>query len=220
MSLEDLGNPAGQSGGPAVVSDARRLRALTHPVRLALIGKLVMHGPLTATEAGELIGESPTTCSFHFRQLAKYGYVEEAGGGKGRARPWRMTTIGLNVTAAEDPESRLAAGELLRMVREPQLAAYLTWLQVQSSYPRRWQEASSDSAFVFYLTIEEMERLTSELNEKLMTLFEERMADPSQRPAGSVPVRLLLLSHPTAHPEADDPKADRPPAAAGQDDSG
>jgi len=61
------------------VSDARRLRALTHPVRLALIGKLVLHGPLTAAAASELIGEPPSTCSFHFRQLAKYVVVEEAG---------------------------------------------------------------------------------------------------------------------------------------------
>jgi predicted transcriptional regulator len=88
-----------------VVSDARRLRALTHPVRLALIGKLVMHGPLTAAAASELIGEPPSTCSFHFRQLAKYGVVEEAGGAKGRAKPWRMTTTGFSVTAADDPES-------------------------------------------------------------------------------------------------------------------
>jgi hypothetical protein len=38
----------------------------------------------------------------------------------------------------------------------------------------------------------------------LMPLFEKRMADPSQRPAGSVPVQLLLLSHPLAYPEAAD----------------
>src|ERR1700734_3534921 len=80
---------------PETVSDARRLRALTHPVRIALIGKLVLHGPLTATEAGELIGESPTTCSFHFRQLAKYGFVEEADAGPGRLRPWKLASVGM-----------------------------------------------------------------------------------------------------------------------------
>ena len=90
MSLED--NPAsglGPSQGLREVSDARTFRALGHPVRLALLETLVIEGPLTATEAAEQIGESPTTCSFHLRQLARYGFVEEAGGGKGRARPWR-----------------------------------------------------------------------------------------------------------------------------------
>jgi Helix-turn-helix domain len=205
MSLEDCETAERRPVGPSQVSDARRLRALTHPVRIALIGSLVMHGPLTATAAGELIGESPTTCSFQFRQLAKYGYVEEAGGGKGRARPWRMTTTGLSVNAADDPESRLAEDALLTMVRERQVAEYLTWLQTRASYPRRWQDASADGAYVFYLTVEEMERLTSELSGKLLALFEERMSDPSRRPAGSVPVQMLLVSHPTAYPEDGEP---------------
>src|SRR4051794_41396768 len=71
------------------VTDASTLRALSHPVRIQLMEALGMHGTMTATQVGELIGESPTTCSFHLRQLARYGFVEEAGGGKGRARPWR-----------------------------------------------------------------------------------------------------------------------------------
>src|ERR1700690_1369550 len=92
------------------VDDASTLRALTHPIRLQLIELLKVAGPLTATEAGERIGESPTTCSFHLRQLAKYGFVEEAGGGRGRARPWRITSIGFQLAGAhDDPETEVAA---------------------------------------------------------------------------------------------------------------
>jgi Helix-turn-helix domain len=188
------------------VSDARRLRALTHPVRLALIGKLVLHGPLTAAAASELIGEPPLTCSFHFRQLAKYGVVEEAGGGKGRAKPWRMTTAGFSVTAADDPESKVAEDALHRMLREQQIDDYRTWLNTRSTYPQRWQGAGDDSAYVIHLTVEELEQLTTDLTSILMPLFLQRMADPSKRPAGSVPVRVLLLSHPTAHPEPGEPE--------------
>ena len=177
-------------------------------MRIALIEKLGLHGPMTATEAGELIGESPTTCSFHLRQLAKYGFVEEAGGGKGRARPWRMTTIGLSVTAREDPESQLAEDALVRMFRERQLERYRTWLQTRASYPRRWRDASGDSAFVFYLTVEELDQLNKGLSAMLMPLFRERRADPSKRPASSVPVELLLFSYPIAHPAAGDAEAD------------
>jgi predicted ArsR family transcriptional regulator len=153
-------------------------------VRLALNGKLVFHGPLTAAEASELIGEPPSTCSFHFRQLAKYGVVEEAGGGKGRAKPWRMTTTGFSVTAAEDPESQIAEDALHRMVREQQIERYRTWLHTTAGYPRRWRDAADDSAYVFHLTIEELEQLTRDLTAILMPLFRERMADPSKRPAG------------------------------------
>ena len=45
------------------ITDARTLRALSHPVRLALIEELTIGGAMTATELGERIGESPTTCS-------------------------------------------------------------------------------------------------------------------------------------------------------------
>jgi predicted transcriptional regulator len=201
VSLDDHDQAAQPPAEPEVLSDARRLRALTHPVRLALLRQLMLNGPLTATEAGELIGESPTTCSFHFRQLAKYGVVEEAGGGKGRARPWRMTTTGLSVTPREDPASQLAADALLRMVRQRQIEWYWTWLNTRSTYPRRWQDAAEDSEYVFHLTVEELEQLGKDLTAILMPLFEKRMADPSKRPPGSVPVQLLLLSHPVEYPE-------------------
>jgi DNA-binding transcriptional ArsR family regulator len=211
MSPDDQDPPGMPVEEPPTLSDARRLRALTHPVRIALIGKLVLHGPLTAAEASELIDEPPSTCSFHFRQLAKYGVVEEAGGGKGRAKPWRMTTTGLSVTARDDPASQLAENALVRMVRERQFERYRTWLQTRAGYPPRWREAGEDSEYVFYLTVEELEQLSSELTAILMPLFEKRMADPSKRPPGSVPVQLLLLSHPIAYPEADRAEAEEPP---------
>ena len=122
------------------------MRALAHPVRIALLEELVLGGALTATEIGERIGESPTTCSFHLRQLAKYGFVEEAGGGKGRARPWRLTSIGMSLPAThDDPETEIAAGALTRLVRERQLDRYRTWVEKRSAYPRPWQDAAGDS---------------------------------------------------------------------------
>jgi hypothetical protein len=213
MSLDDQELPGESFAEAQTVSDARRLRALTHPVRLALIGKLMLHGPLTAAAASELIGEPPSTCSFHFRQLAKYGVVEEAGGGKGRAKPWRMTTTGLSVTAREDPESQLAEEALRRMVRQQQIERYWAWLNTRSGYPRRWQDAAEDSEYVIHLTVDELEQLGKDLTAILMPLFEKRMADPAKRPPGSVPVQLLLLSHPIAYPEGGE-------AEAGHEDKG
>ncbi|HVI18641.1 MAG TPA: helix-turn-helix domain-containing protein, partial [Gaiellales bacterium] len=59
------------------LTDPRALRALAHPTRLRLVGLLRREGPLTATQAGALIDEVPASASFHLRQLAKYGLVEE-----------------------------------------------------------------------------------------------------------------------------------------------
>jgi predicted ArsR family transcriptional regulator len=179
------------------------MRALAHPVRIALLEALFFGGAMTATQVGERIGESPTTCSFHLRQLAKYGFVEEAGGGKGRARPWRLTTIGFSLTEPDDQESQLAATALVTLIRERQLGRYRTWLETSASYPRRWREAAGDSEYIFYLTVEELERLNKDLSGMLQPLFRERMADPANRPVGSVPVELLLFSYPIAFPAAD-----------------
>ena len=99
--------------GARELTDPRTMRALAHPVRLALLEALIHHGQLTATEAAEHVGESPSNCSFHLRQLAKYGFVEEAEGGAGRRRPWRAVTIGTRFTDVhEDTETALAAGAL------------------------------------------------------------------------------------------------------------
>ena len=94
-------------------TDARAMRALAHPLRIALLEALVHTGTLTATQASELLGESPANCAFHLRTLGKYGYVVEAGGGKGRERPWRRADTALHITTEqEDPGAAVAAEEL------------------------------------------------------------------------------------------------------------
>ena len=60
---------------PRNLDDARTLRALAHPLRVELMDQLTFRGPLTATQCAELVGESPSSCSFHLRTLAKYGFT-------------------------------------------------------------------------------------------------------------------------------------------------
>jgi DNA-binding transcriptional ArsR family regulator len=191
------------SHGLREVSDARTFRALGHPVRLALLETLVIEGPLTATEAAERIGESPTTCSFHLRQLARYGFVEEAGGGKGRARPWRLSTIGMqSANVHDDPETEIAAAALAGLMRERQLERYRTWLDTRGSYPREWRIAANEGDYLFWLTPEELAELNRELAEMLIPRARERLSEPGARPAGALPVELLLFTYPVAPPPA------------------
>jgi predicted ArsR family transcriptional regulator len=180
------------------VSDARTLRALAHPVRVALIEELTVHGAMTATELGERIGETPTTCSFHLRQLAKYGFVEEAGGGKGRARPWRMTSIGMDISG-EDTEAQIASDAVARVFRERSFARYQEWQRTKAAYPRGWRKAAADSEFAFYATAEELHQLIDEVQALLMR-FHDRLEDPSKRPPGSLPVETMLMSYPIEPP--------------------
>ena len=84
------------------ISDPKAIRALAHPLRLDLLDLLVATGPATAARCGRILGESQASCSFHLRQLAKYGFVEDAGPGSDRReRLWRMP----------DPRIRLPGGD-------------------------------------------------------------------------------------------------------------
>src|ERR1700691_1328473 len=91
------------------LSDPRALRAYAHPPRMALVALLRRDGPQTATQAAAAIGESVASCSFHLRQMAKYGLVELAGGGRGREKPWRATAMFTDVDPADVSDPAVAA---------------------------------------------------------------------------------------------------------------
>jgi predicted transcriptional regulator len=185
---------------PRRISDADTLRALAHPTRIALLETLVIRGAMTATEASEHVGESPSSCSFHLRQLQRFGFVEEAGGGHGRSRPWRMTELGLNFSTEEgDTATRIAARALYQLVRGRQLERYSLWQETRGSYPAAWREAALDSQSLAWMTPEELQALGERLMAEIPGLY-ERIEDPSARPAGALPVELLLLGHPIAPP--------------------
>jgi len=84
------------NAGQLELTDPAVMRALAHPLRWAILENLLHAGTLSATQAGVLLGETPANCAFHLRTLARYGLVEEAGGGKGRERPWRRVNRGFN----------------------------------------------------------------------------------------------------------------------------
>jgi DNA-binding transcriptional ArsR family regulator len=196
------GAAVARAAGLREITDPRTMRALAHPVRIALLEELTLGGAMTATQVGERIGESPTTCSFHLRQLARYGFVEEAGGGKGRARPWRVATVGMSfATNPEDPEVSLASTAVLSLWRQRVLARHQNWLQTRHSYPAPWRKAAAESQYVFYLTPDELTELTDELARMLVPRM-DRLRDPALRPPGSVPVEMLMFAYPIEMPPA------------------
>ena len=117
-----------------------------------LFEELALGGAMTATQIGERIGESATTCSFHLRQLAKYGFVEEAGGGTGRSRPWRLTSVGMSFSPSGDTEAEIASDAVVRMFRQRQFDRYETWRSTKASYPLEWRQAAVDGQYLFHLT--------------------------------------------------------------------
>jgi DNA-binding transcriptional ArsR family regulator len=173
------------------------MRALAHPIRLALLELLIHAGPLTATEAGERIAESPASCSFHLRQLAKYGFVEEAPrAGGGRRRPWRATQHGMRFSDVhEDPETTQAAIGLERVLRDRNLRRAQAGLEERLAMPPEWRSVLGASDFTLYATPDELKAIDDELL-ALFRRYRERISDPEKRPEGSRPIQLLLMAYP------------------------
>src|SRR6516225_1426592 len=150
-----LAGPTPAELGVHKITDARAMRALAHPVRLALLEALMHAGTLTATQAGELLGESPANCAFHLRTLGKYGYVVEAGGGKGRERPWRRAHTSLHITTEqEDPGAAVAAAELDKFWVDRILERARSALARRDSWPAEWRHSGlpTESEYILYIT--------------------------------------------------------------------
>jgi predicted ArsR family transcriptional regulator len=178
------------------LTDPKALRAYAHPIRLELMGLLRRSGPLTATQAGEKIGQSAASCSFHLRQLAKYGLVEEAGGGKGRERPWRATSVSTEWTASGPDEDTAAAGAMLsRVVVERYFEQAIGWLDRRPDEPAEWAEKSVVSDHVVYLTVDELAEIEKRTR-ALLDPYLERNEDASARPDGARPVTYIQLGFP------------------------
>jgi predicted ArsR family transcriptional regulator len=181
------------------LTDPRALRAVAHPIRLKLVGLLRREGPLTATRAGEFLDESPASCSFHLRQLAKYGLVEEAGGGRGRERPWRATALFTSWPGATpDPELAAASDLLSRVVAERYFEQLMRWVDMRADEPADWQEAEVFGDRMLYLTSAELAELGRELD-ALLDRYVERTAAHELRPEGSRLVTFIRAAFP--HPD-------------------
>ena len=178
------------------ITDPKALRALAHPLRLSLLGLLRTQGPLTATKAAELLAESSASCSFHLRQLAKYGLVEEAGGGHGRERPWRATAMLTDVPEIADSPEFDAAAQLFRsIVLDGYMETAAHWLEVRANEPPEWQRAAQFNDVLLYVTAPELEALAGQMR-TLYDQYGDRLTSPELRPAESRLVQLIQMGLP------------------------
>jgi DNA-binding transcriptional ArsR family regulator len=187
---------------PEEVRDPRAMRALAHPVRVALLDHLLHAGPATATQCAAVVGESPSACSYHLRTLARYGFVEEAPDGHGRERPWRARRRRLRFSSSPDqPLEQQAAASLLRerfLERDEQI--FQQYLRNEHAEPPEWQAQAVLSRSTVYLTVEEAQAFNDQFL-AMIQLYER--ADPAERPPSARPVHVILRTIPRSEAAAD-----------------
>jgi predicted transcriptional regulator len=194
---------------PAVrLTDARSLRAFAHPLRVKLMSALRAYGPLTATQAAEFVGDSPSNCSFHLRTLASFGVIEQAPGSDNRSRPWQAVRGSVSFDPDDSVESRAAweaASDVLHASAMSELAA---WIRVQPDRPEPWHEAWFDSNMTAPMTAEEVHRLGRQFA-ALLQPFTDRKGTRIQSGEpllqdGELPVRVLSIAFPNTFPRPDE----------------
>ena len=179
------------------LTDPRALRAYAHPIRMSLLGLLRREGPKTATEAAAAIGESVASCSFHLRQLARYGLIEEVEGEHGRAKPWRATAPYTSWRSdSDDPEMAVAATVLEQVILDRYHQDAREWLAQREHEPASWRRAGQASDYLLHLTAAETRRFSERLH-AMVEEFVPRNLDPELRPKGSRAVRVIHLVFPS-----------------------
>ncbi|CAL9452296.1 ArsR/SmtB family transcription factor [Streptomyces griseomycini] len=149
--------------------DARSLRGLAHPLRMQLLNALRRGGPATASQLAAKLGESSGATSYHLRQLAAHGFVEDAPErGKGRERWWKAVHQGVRFDDAllrdRDPVVRGAADLFLHEVANQHTQELATWLGTGDDWSEEWRRASDMSDWTLRLTPELAEELVHRMH--------------------------------------------------------
>lgn len=166
--------------GEIVDSAVDHARARSHPLRVALL-ELLASGPRTASEAASALDTNTGATSFHLRQLARYGLVEEAESAGPRVKPWRL------VAATEEALDR----------RDDE--RYAHWRGRRHRYPAQWQRQAA-ATYTVHLTPAELDNLAASILDLVSPYF-DREQDPSARPPDSAPVALVTRLFPLASPQ-------------------
>lgn len=178
--------------------DAKGLRAFAHPLRVALITALRVHGPLTATQASALVDDSPSNCSFHLRTLASFGLIEQIPGADGRQRLWQVVRGGISFDPDDNAESRIAAKSAAQVFHTHTTNALHRWIDQESDAPKEWKDAWFDSNWTIAVTAAELTQISDDL-ENLIRPYVERRRARADDP-GEVPVSLSSFAFPHVMP--------------------
>lgn len=165
-----------------------------HPLRIALLDLLAEVGTVTSTEAAQRLGRSSGLCSFHLRQLARHGLIEEAPHSGGRARPWRLRWEPVEPDGAEPDGGAAEPAGFTTLARGLEDESYQRWLSHRATAPVEWQQDEAFSA-VLHLTPAETAELAESIR-RLLAGYRRRDDRPSERPADALPVAAVARLFP------------------------
>ena len=183
------------------ISDPKAIRALAHPLRLDLLQFLGAGGPATAAQCGRALGASQASCSFHLRQLAKYGFVEDAGPGRDRReRQWRVAQAQLSVRLNSGDDSVIRQ-QIERLVVEHEMQAILDYSRRPDGASPEWQHKAGIVTAMAVLSPDEAAAIKAKWIALLEPYINSTQAGGRQLQAGQRHVRYFMAATPLPEPE-------------------
>lgn len=113
--------------GHREITELELLRSLAQPRRQQIVQHLATHGPATSAGLGRALGLNTGATSYHLRELARQGFIEEVPEkAHGRERWWRVTRgdVRFPRRADQDVPTRLALDEITHHSLAADLDAY------------------------------------------------------------------------------------------------
>src|SRR5690606_5083754 len=144
--------------------DTAALKALTHPLRIRLLGMLRQDGPATASELADRTGETSASTCYQQRVLAKYAFLGELGLRYSSVRR-RKAVHNETSRSNEAMESSAAGRDYVGLARRRQidhLDASLTRHEAdlaEGRLEREWVEPSGINDYLLRLTPESLVEL-------------------------------------------------------------
>ncbi|UNM12734.1 helix-turn-helix transcriptional regulator [Streptomyces formicae] len=183
--------------------DTAALKALTHPLRIRLLGLLRLEGPGTASEMAVRTGESSASTSYHLRVLAKHGFVAEAEHRDGRERRWRAMhelTSWSNeaMEASDETRAFVSASRSAQLTHLEQTLARYVEDSTAGRLGPEWVEPSGITDVVLQLTPDSLTELWAEFGRKAGELAARDADDPRARQVVLLYAGLPLAGRSTA----------------------
>ena len=182
------------------ISDPKAIRALAHPLRLDLLQLLGSSGPATAAQCGRALGVSQASCSFHLRQLGKYGFVEDAGPGHDRReRQWRVAHARLSVRVGTD--DGVVRQQVEQLVVEREMQAILDYSRRPPGAEPEWQHKAGIVALMTALSPDDAAAIKEQWIALLEPYIAKARADGPALAPGQRHVRYFMAVTPLPEPE-------------------
>ncbi|WP_438856313.1 ArsR/SmtB family transcription factor [Agromyces sp. M3QZ16-3] len=189
------------------VLSTESLKSLAHPLRVQIYDELSTYGPFTASGLAERLGESSGATSYHLRQLAKAGLVQEVTGrGKGRERWWERRPGSIAIPDARNLPPGSAERLAVKLVEDEWFRSrdqnFREFLATgEEVFGSDWLDIATSDTINLKLTPDQLHGLVADIDAVLKRYIDAYKRTPSP---GSRPVQIHINAFPLVRGQAPD----------------